>query len=140
MKLVGNVYFDTNIIIYLTEGSRVYHQQVLLLESIINSGDILISTSEISQMELLTGIFKKGDHKNADAYLSYIKNKVIDDYIPVSSIVLRKAAEIRATSRLKSMDAIHLASAISANCDIFLTNDRAFTSDALDIAYFDELT
>ncbi|WP_242063136.1 type II toxin-antitoxin system VapC family toxin [Nostoc sp. FACHB-892] len=46
--------------------------------------------------------------------------------IPISQSILRQAANIRATSNLKTPDAIHAATALSVNCHQFLTNDKGF--------------
>jgi predicted nucleic acid-binding protein len=46
--------------------------------------------------------------------------------IPVSQKILRDAATLRSSINLKTPDAIHATTALSANCAFFLTNDRAF--------------
>ena len=46
--------------------------------------------------------------------------------IPISQNVLRDAAQLRATTSLKTPDAIHAATALSQNCSFFLTNDSGF--------------
>ncbi|WP_276752095.1 type II toxin-antitoxin system VapC family toxin [Chlorogloeopsis fritschii] len=40
--------------------------------------------------------------------------------------MLRQAANIRATTNLKTPDAIHAATALSISCNQFLTNDKGF--------------
>jgi predicted nucleic acid-binding protein len=44
--------------------------------------------------------------------------------LSLSPTVCDRAAEIRASYGLKTPDAIHLAAATLAGCDVFLTNDR----------------
>lgn len=44
--------------------------------------------------------------------------------IPLSSEIMDRATEIRATYGFKIPDAIHLAAALVAGCDVFLTNDQ----------------
>ena len=46
--------------------------------------------------------------------------------VPLYPEVMDRAAELRASSRLQTADAIHLAAAMHWNCDALLTNDRAF--------------
>lgn len=46
--------------------------------------------------------------------------------IPISQSVLKQAANLRARTKLKTPDAIHAATALSANCSQFLTNDQGF--------------
>ncbi len=45
--------------------------------------------------------------------------------IPISQSVLRQAATLRATTNLKTPDAIHAATALTVNCTQFITNDKA---------------
>lgn len=47
------------------------------------------------------------------------------DLISITQALLRKAAQLRARTKLKTPDAIHAATALSRNCTLFLTNDRA---------------
>lgn len=46
--------------------------------------------------------------------------------IPISQSILRQAANIRATTNIKTPDAIHTATALSVRCNQFITNDRGF--------------
>jgi predicted nucleic acid-binding protein len=46
--------------------------------------------------------------------------------IPIDRSILRQAANLRATTNPKTPDAIHAATAISVNCDLFITNDKGF--------------
>ena len=46
------------------------------------------------------------------------------DYLPL--LVLFRSAWLRATTKLKLLDAIHLATALRQQCDSFLTNDAMF--------------
>ena len=46
--------------------------------------------------------------------------------IPIDRSILLQAANLRATNNLKTPDAIHAATALSVNCDLFITNDKGF--------------
>ncbi len=46
--------------------------------------------------------------------------------VPLHPEVMDRAAELRASTRLQTADAIHLAAAMHWGCDALLTNDRAF--------------
>ncbi len=48
--------------------------------------------------------------------------------VPISNNILEAAAQLRATTKLKLPDAIHLATANLNGCDCFLTNDDSFKS------------
>jgi len=46
--------------------------------------------------------------------------------IPISLSILEKAAHLRATTGLKSPDAIHAATALSSGSTVFVTNEKSF--------------
>lgn len=46
--------------------------------------------------------------------------------LPITDAILRQGATLRANHGLKAPDAIHAATALSAGCSMYLTNDVAF--------------
>jgi predicted nucleic acid-binding protein len=46
--------------------------------------------------------------------------------LPITQTELEKAASLRATTDLKTPDAIHAATAVLKGCVLFVTNDIAF--------------
>jgi uncharacterized protein len=48
----------------------------------------------------------------------------VREIVPLSRAVLDRATEIRAQFGFATADAIHIAAALVAGCDIFLTNDH----------------
>ena len=60
--------------------------------------------------------------------------------VPIDSVVAERAAELRAQFTLRTPDALQIASALSANCEAFLTNDRQLRRvNALRILMLDDL-
>ena len=60
----------------------------------------------------------------------------ISEIIPLTRDVVDRATEIRAQFNFKTPDALHLAAAVIAKCDVFLTNDHRlsrFTSLTIEI-------
>ena len=56
--------------------------------------------------------------------LAFICNHQNEDDFYLTSTITKTAAKLRAKYKgLKGMDAIHIATSIYYNCDIFLTND-----------------
>ena len=47
--------------------------------------------------------------------------------IPISLPILESAIELRATTRIKTSDAIHAATALQSGCNLFITNDKGFS-------------
>jgi len=46
----------------------------------------------------------------------------------ITRIACDRAAQIRAVHRYRSLDALHLATAIEAGCGLFLTNDQRLSN------------
>lgn len=56
--------------------------------------------------------------------------------VPITTAVFDRATRIRAMHKFKLADALHLAAAVEAGCDRFLTNDSrlsAFTAIAVEV-------
>ncbi|NCO34173.1 MAG: hypothetical protein AUJ92_10065 [Armatimonadetes bacterium CG2_30_59_28] len=60
----------------------------------------------------------------------------ISQLIPLSRSVLERATKVRAFFTIKTPDALHLAAALDAKCDVFYTNDHRldrFTDIPIDV-------
>ena len=68
--------------------------------------------------------------KNSDTFLLNAYEQLLLSggmrLIPISQLILRQAANFRATTNLKTPDAIHVATALSVSCNQFITNDKGF--------------
>ena len=76
-------------------------------------------------MEVLVLPLRNNNESLISDYEQLLLNSAMQ-LIPIGQAILRQAANLRATSSLKTPDAIHAATAISINCDLFITNDRGF--------------
>lgn len=117
------VYVDTSIVIYSVEKFPEY---LLLLEPLwfkLQTGEIEIISSELILMESLVLPLRNADTLLINAYEQLLLSSEIR-LVPISQSILRQAANLRATTNLKTPDAIHAATALSVNCNQFLTNDK----------------
>ena len=117
------VYVDTSIVIYSVEKFPEY---LLLLEPLwfkLQTGEIEIISSELILMESLVLPLRNADTFLINAYEQLLLSSEIR-LVPISQSILRQAANLRATTNLKTPDAIHAATALSVNCNQFLTNDK----------------
>nr|WP_236117133.1 PIN domain-containing protein [Hassalia byssoidea] len=68
--------------------------------------------------------------RNADTFLMNAYEELLLSggmrLIPISQFILRQAANLRATTSLKTPDAIHAATALSVSCNQFINNDKGF--------------
>lgn len=149
MVVVPHLYLDSNVIIEIIEGQK--QESAYLIENAKENGWV-ISTSNFTLMELLdvrqdnAFILKKlgeGDtpkkilRQRYDKDLSLeilqdvykkVKNKFLIPYKSVNFLMLtengwNKATDICTNSNISAPDCIHVATALEAGCDIFVTSD-----------------
>ena len=119
----ATVYLDTNALIYLTEGDPALKASIAGFISEIDRADSRIVTSELAYTELLVIPFRTGNVKLIEAYDLLLRTLVLP--LPIGREELLLAAKLRATSRkLRTPDAIHLATAILSDTNVFVTGDR----------------
>ena len=118
------VYLDTNIFIYILEGSKEYKDTLSGLLEAAGSGSVRCFSSELSFAEALVLPFKKGNSKHVEQYSQLLSDEIFVSLIPTVRDIYIKAALYRADLGLTLPDAIHVASALEAECDVFLTNDK----------------
>ena len=121
----GLVYLDTNPIIYSVERHPAYWPLLEPLWQAAKGKTIEIVSSELALMETLVGPLKSGDTALASAY-EQLFQQAQTRLLPITQPVLREAAGLRATTRLKTPDAVHAATAGQAGCVLFVTNDVSF--------------
>lgn len=123
IKKGATVYLDTNPIIYLTEGNTAFKASIASLFAEFERAEARLITSELALTEALVLPLRQ-----ADVELVAVYERLFDDLIealPVSREVLIMAARLRAeTPALRTPDAIHLATALLARADVFLSSDH----------------
>lgn len=126
------LYFDTNIFIRMYEGDADDEIAPLLLAIFAGSGkdtEPRIVTSELSLAELLVKPLATGNTTLIARYETLLSSGDLLDVFTVDRVVLRTAAELRAARpALRLPDAIHVSTAVTASCDMFLTTDMGIRS------------
>lgn len=77
----------------------------------------------ITLTETLMKPIQVGDQFLIDAYNELLTETDYVRLISITPVIAEKAAHLRARYNLRTPDALHLATAIEAGCDAFLTND-----------------
>jgi len=117
------IFWDSMLLIYLLEGNPAY--RVRIQEILTNSytrGDYLF-TSFLGLGEVMAGAATSSRPSTAQD----IRTKLDDagfSYIEFGEAAVQTFARLRAVSRVKSADSIHLACAASVGIDLFLTGDK----------------
>jgi predicted nucleic acid-binding protein len=119
------IYLDTAVVIYSVEFNPVYWQLLQPLWTKLQANQLQIVTSELTILETLVVPLRTQNTVLINAYEQLLSGTDIQ-LIPISQQILQEAATLRATTNLKTPDAIHATTALSVNCSFFLTNDRTF--------------
>jgi predicted nucleic acid-binding protein len=125
LPATGLIYLDANSVIYSVEKHPVYWPLLQPVWLAVKGTPVEVVSSDLVLMETLVGPFKSGDAALAAAYENLFQQPKTR-LLPITHAVLREAALLRATTRLKTPDAIHAATARQAGCALFVTNDAAF--------------
>jgi predicted nucleic acid-binding protein len=121
----GLVYLDANPIIYTVEKHPLYGPLLQPLWQAAQAKTVEVVSSDLVLMEVLVGPLKSGDTALEKAYEQALLGTDLR-LLPVTHPVLREAARLRATTRLRAPDALHAATAREAGCVLFVTNDAGF--------------
>ena len=121
----SRIYIDTVVAIYSVEWNPNYYSLLEPLWLKFQAGELEIISSELILMETLVLPLRNGDRFLVNAYEQLLLSEAMQ-LIPITQSILRQAANLRATTRLKTPDAIHAATALSINCNQFITNDKGF--------------
>jgi predicted nucleic acid-binding protein len=135
----SSVYIDSVVIIYTLQANPSFYELIEPMWVQFQARNISIVCSELAIPEVLVSPRRSGDLNQIGIYENLLFNSGID-LMPIDREILLLATELRVKHRLKTPDAIHAATSISANCRRFITNDRDFCNIAgLPVVVLNEL-
>lgn len=121
------IYLDSCVVIYLVEQPPAFFPVVVNWLT-ANPGDLL--SSELARLESLVIPVRTGNGALVADFEDFFQSGVVQ-VGRLDRPVLDRTIQIRANfPKIKTPDAIHLASAVELGCDVILTNDpdmRLFT-------------
>ncbi len=120
----GPVGLDTAIFIYFIEEHPLFLPVVVPVFEALDRGELTAATSALTVLETIVVPYRSGDNMLADRYEAFLTRSRGLRLVELDLPLLRAAALIRATTRVKTPDALQLAAALSHGCTTFLTNDR----------------
>ena len=120
------IYLDAVAVIYSVENVQPYNELLYPIWQSAAAGQIRLVGSELLLLETLVMPIREKDTVLKRAFRHILINSDLE-LIPISRLILDQAARVRAASSLKTPDAIHAATALSAQCTSFLTNDKGFS-------------
>lgn len=130
---------DTSIFIYHLEASPRYVPVTEILFEILPAGKISAVTSVLTVMELTVRPLQLARSEVADEYEVLVATFPNLLLVNVDRAVARRAAELRARHRLRTADAVQVATALLNEATAFLTNDKDLRRiDELEVLLLDD--
>ena len=121
---------DTSLFIYAFEEHPTFWLVASEILRMIDNGQAAGIISSLTIGELAVGPLQHGNRELAHVYEAYISNFPNMTTVDVSREIIRESARIRASYGVRLPDAIHLATAVQADADVFITNDRRLSQFA----------
>ena len=119
---MSRIFWDTNIYIYLFENYGEFSRHAVnLREKMLARGDLLL-TSALTLGEVLVKPMERGDERLCEEYEKAITATSL--LLPFDVKAGKVYAALRQDRTLRAPDALQLACAAVAGCDLFVTNDR----------------
>ena len=116
------VFWDTNLFIYMFEDYGPLTKQVRTLLGRIEVRRARIITSTMTLGEVLVGPLGKGRKDVATEYRAIFSSEAVT-LVAFDEACAWHYAQIRLDKSIQRADAIQLACAAQAQCDLFITND-----------------
>jgi predicted nucleic acid-binding protein len=132
------VYLDACIVIYYIERNPALFSAIEASLFPTEGNGPLVAYSDLVCLECRVAPIRRGDQDLLARFDAFFR---LGDRLKIGfeTAVFDLATELRATQRLKTPDALHLAAAMHGGCDAFWTNDdrlRRAAEDHLEIVVF----
>lgn len=115
---------DTAPLLYFIGKHPLYLDLVRAFFQAVDRGEVAVVTSTITLAEVLVYPLRKGNVELVQRYRDILLYSPGIATLPVSPHIAEKAAQLRASYGFRTPDAIHVATAIFAGAQAFLTNDK----------------
>ena len=115
---------DTGPFIYWMEDHQQFAELVAPVFAGAEKNDVQLVTSTLTLMEVLVLPLRLGRTTLAKQYVTTLRRASGLELVGIGLRVAQVAAMLRARHGVATPDAIHLATAVVAECKYFLTNDR----------------
>jgi predicted nucleic acid-binding protein len=121
------IYCDSVVVIYYLEGSPPFKARATARLSAMWAAGDLMAVSDLVRLECRMQPIRFGDAAALALYDGLFAQANVR-WVPITTPVFDRATHIRATHNFRLADALHLAAAVEASCDRFLTNDSRLSS------------
>jgi predicted nucleic acid-binding protein len=120
----GKVGLDTAIFIHFIEAAPAWLPVIMPLFQAADTGQRELVTSAVTLLEVLVVPYRAGNEALAARYEALLTRSRGVQLIDLTRVQLRRAAQLRALTGVRTPDALQLTAARDAGCTAFVTNDR----------------
>ena len=120
----GAIGVDTAVFIYFIEEHARFLPIIEPLFRAADSGQCTLVTSALTLLEVLVVPYRAGNRLLAERYEKLLMRSRGIRVVDISRDQLLWAAQLRATTSIKTPDALQVAAALSNECTHLVTNDR----------------
>ena len=139
LPTTGPIYLDASGFIYSLERIEPYRTLLEPLWQQAQAGKFIVVSSQLVVLETLAKPLREGDTVLAQLFRMMFDAREVQ-LIPATLSLWEHAARLRATTGLKTPDALHAATAQSTASSLFVTNDRDFRQvEGLPLVVLDDL-
>ena len=117
--------FDTSPVIYFVEAHPKYDALVTAIFQRVADGRIIGIGSVITLSEVLVQPILQNNANLRQSYRELLLHSDNFELFFINPAIAESAADLRARYRLRTPDALQIATALAAGCEAFLTNDAA---------------
>ncbi len=123
----GRLLVDSAPIIYYLEDHPVFSARYEQMFIGADAGKYELAITTVSLVEVLTGPLRHGNKTLANHYREALTSPPGWHVVHLTPAIAYRAAQIRGETRLRTPDAIQLASALEISCLGLVTQDRDFS-------------
>ena len=127
--MIRRVYLDTCCVIYLLEDVPLFSKQIR--KHMTNNTDAILCISPLVRLEALVKPTIDGDIALVADYEFFLAEQ---HWLSIGDAEFNQALALRARHKIKTPDALHLATAMQHGCIEFWTNDERLQLAATDMA------
>lgn len=132
----NSVFLDTSPFIYYIEEDARYLSLVDRIFGRIAEGYLEGISSCITLLEVLVKPLEKADSGMAEKYRNFLLHSENFNLFPLDEYIAQEAARMKAEYRVKTPDAIQLATAHLKGAELFITNDKGLPRNIREIEIF----
>lgn len=122
---------DPNVFIYALEDNKDFPEASEFFRQLPKKGPT-VYTSILTVLEAVVPLYRAGEERRIPDYIDFIGGQGLITIVEINRTIALKSAELRAKYKLKTPDAIQLATAIVKGAGAFITADRDFKFDEIE--------